>query len=318
MLFPLCPSIPTTAAFRCTLSRKMNKRLIGVAVSAVILALVVTAYAGLGAQGRGQGGFGGGFGGGGGSDIKNGGGGYGMNTSCLMGGSQFDNGAGDLATPRDINRVGFVYARVKYHVHNWQRGELPWHHDYPDGDAMFPENLGLLTMTMTERNSYQIVDIDSKELFKYPFLYMSEPGYLDLYPADVKNLREYFDRGGFLLLDDFRAKEDRTYQWDNMAEQMAKVFPDRKIEPVPANHPIFHAFFDLDPKDMLPPYANGDSGPLQFLSISDDKGRIQVMIDFNNDISEYWQTLDRGTCSIHESGRAVQLGVNYAMYAMTH
>jgi hypothetical protein len=42
------------------------------------------------------------------------------------------------------------------------------------------------------------------------------------------------------------------------------------------------------------------------------------MIDFNNDISECWQALDVGACSIHEAGMAVKLGVNYAVYAMTH
>jgi hypothetical protein len=36
------------------------------------------------------------------------------------------------------------------------------------------------------------------------------------------------------------------------------------------------------------------------------------------DISEYWQALDVGECSIHESGTVVELGVNYAVYAMTH
>jgi hypothetical protein len=195
---------------------------------------------------------------------------------------------------------------------------VPWHHDYPDGDTMFPDNLGRLTSIVTDPNSYQIVDVDSNDLFQYPFIYMSEPGYLDLLPADVKNLREYFDRGGFLLMDDFRGNENNPSQYENMQEQMEKVFPDRMIQPVPASHPIFHTFFDLNPADMLPPYTNNDSGPVQFLGISDDKGRIQVMIDFNNDISEYWQALDVGTCSIHESGRAVQLGVNYAIYAMTH
>jgi hypothetical protein len=183
---------------------------------------------------------------------------------------------------------------------------------------MFPDNLGKLTLVSTDPNAYQIVDIDSKELFKYPFIYMSEPGYLDLLPDDVKNLREYFDRGGFLLMDDFRGKPGRMYQFENMQQEMAKVFPDRPIEIVSANHPIFHTFFDLDPKDMVAPYENEDSGPVEFLAISDEKGRIQVMIDFNNDISEYWQALDIGQCSIHESGRAVQLGINYAIYAMTH
>jgi hypothetical protein len=104
-----------------------------------------------------------------------------------------------------------------------------------------------------------------------------------------------------------------------MQEQMSKVFPDRMIERVPPSHPIFHSFFELNPADMEAPYfIPGESGPVEFLSISDDKGRIQVMIDFNNDISEYWQALDVGQCSIHEAGRAVQLGINYAIYAMTH
>ena len=69
---------------------------------------------------------------------------------------------------------------------------------------------------------------------------------------------------------------------------------------------------------MLPPYRQAQSGEPEFLSINDARGNIRVMIDFNNDISEYWQALDVGVCSIHEAGTAVQLGVNYAIYAMTH
>ena len=103
-----------------------------------------------------------------------------------------------------------------------------------------------------------------------------------------------------------------------MQEQMKKLFPDREIQPVPASHPIFHTFFDINPTEMLPPYRMFNSGNIQFLGILDSKGRIQVMIDFNNDLSEYWQALDVCECSIRESGMAVKLGVNYAMYAMTH
>jgi len=285
----------------------MNKKLIVTAIIATTLGLVVTAHAQLdGLFGLGQGG------------RNGGGGGYGGRT-CMVPGSRNGTGEADTAIPRDINRAGFVYARVRYHIGRRWGNEVPWHHDYPDGDTMFPDNLGRLTTVTTDPNSYQIVDIDSKELFQYPFIYMSEPGYLDLLPADVKNLREYFDRGGFLLMDDFRGVGENMGQFYNMQEQMAKVFPDRTIESVTPNHPIFHSFFDLNPADMVAPYImQGESGPVQFLAISDDKGRIQVMIDFNNDISEYWQALDVGTCSIHESGRAVQLGINYAIYAMTH
>ena len=76
--------------------------------------------------------------------------------------------------------------------------------------------------------------------------------------------------------------------------------------------------FDLDIKNMLPPYRMYNSGEPQFFAITDPKGNIQVMIDFNNDISEYWQALDVGQCSLHDSATAVELGVNYAVYAMTH
>ena len=128
---------------------------------------------------------------------------------CLVPGYR-GTGEEDGSIPRDIDRSGFVYARVRYHAQPFwreQMGEAPWHHDYPDGDTMLPDSLGRLTSAHTTANSYQIVDIDSKELFQYPFAYMSEPGYLNLLPNDVKNLREYFDRGGFLLIDDFRGNE---------------------------------------------------------------------------------------------------------------
>jgi Domain of unknown function (DUF4159) len=226
-----------------------------------------------------------------------------------------------LPTPRKIDRTGFVYARVRYHTQPWWREEMrevPWHHDYPDGDTMFPTSLGRLTTTKTNPDSYQIVDIDSKELFQYPFVYLSEPGYLNLLPADAQNLREYLDRGGFLLLDDFRGNPYDHSQFDNMREELKKVYPDREIRPIDASHPIFHTFFEIDPRDMLPPYRMPNSGDVQFLGISDPKGRVQIMIDFNNDISEYWQALDVGECSIREAGLAVKLGINYALYAMTH
>jgi hypothetical protein len=260
-----------------------------------------------------------------GGQARRGGGGFGFNNGptggqCLVPGTRDGgNGEEDLPTPRKFEKQGFVYGRVRYHIHPVRMREVPWHHDYPDGDSMFPATLGRLTLTDTDFNSFQIVDIDSKELFKYPFVYMSEPGYLDLLPADVKNLREYLDRGGFLLMDDFRGNPELDMsQYDNMRFQMKKVFPDREIQPVPPNHAIFHSFYDINPKNMLPPYRIYPSGEPEFLGIFDAKGNIQVMIDFNNDISEYWQALDTGACSIHEAGLAVELGVNYAVYAMTH
>jgi len=238
--------------------------------------------------------------------------------ACLVYGSPSGYASQD-ATPRKIDRSGFVYARLRYHVSPyWRGGEVPWHHDYPDGDTMLPDSLSRLTSVNTKADSFQIVDVDSKELFKYPFVYMSEAGYLDLLPNDVKNLREYLDRGGFLFVDDFRGNESDMSEMQNFIEQLIKLYPDRMLVPLPASHPIFHSFFEVDPMNMLPPYTMRNSGKPQFLGLSDDKGRLQIMVDFNNDASEYWQALDVGVCSIHEASTAVQLGINYAIYAMSH
>ncbi len=239
--------------------------------------------------------------------------------NCLLAG--FGGGEPDELGERKMDRSGFVYARLRYHPVEWWRqrtSEIPWHHDYPSGDTMLPDALSRLTNVHTTRESYQIVDIDSKELFKFPFVYLAEPGLLDLLPADVKNLREYLDRGGFLFIDDFRGNERDNSEMENLIVELQKLYPDRNLVPLPRTHPIFSAFFETDPTNMLPPYRRPNSGEPQFLGLSDDKDRLVIMVDFNNDLSEYWQTLDVGLCSINESGTAVQLGINYVIYAMTH
>ncbi len=121
----------------------------------------------------------------------------------------------------------FTYARIRYHMTDdaiFVR-EVPWHHDYPFGDEAFPAFLKEVTRVHTQSSAYQIVDIDSPELFKYPFAYLCEPGYLDLNKKDAGNLREYLDRGGFVMVDDFRGSR----HLENLVRQMKKVYPNRGI-----------------------------------------------------------------------------------------
>ena len=116
----------------------MNKRLI--AITIFFLGMSVFAFAQFGGRG-GRGGGGGRFDGGDGGGQTGG--------RCLVPG-YFGSGEEDLPTPRKIDRSGFVYARVRYHLQPWWRQEtreVPWHHDYPDGDTMFPTSLGRLTTT---------------------------------------------------------------------------------------------------------------------------------------------------------------------------
>jgi len=207
----------------------------------------------------------------------------------------------------------FTYARIRYHMTDdaiFVR-EVPWHHDYPFGDEAFPAFLKEVTRVHTQTSAYQIVDIDSPDLFKYPFAYLCEPGYLDLNKKDAGNLREYLDRGGFVMVDDFRGSR----HLENLVRQMKKVYPNRDIIPLDVSHPIFNSFYMIESLDMKPPYGNM---PVQFLGLQDDHGRLQMVIDYNNDLSEFWEWLDRGELPLHDAALSLKFGVNYVMYAMTH
>jgi hypothetical protein len=228
------------------------------------------------------------------------------------------------APPRDSE---FVYARIRYHM--TQDGlfmrEAPWHHDYPYSDGTFPTVLGEVTNVKTGPTSYQIVDIDSPELFKYPFAYLSEPGFIDLNPKDVVNFREYLDRGGFVLVDDFRTSASSHYKFGgpeddigNFRRQLKKMYPDRDFVRLDLSDPIFNTFYKITSLNMTAPYIFPGQGPVEFLGLRDTHGNLQMVLDNNNDISEFWEWINEGRMSMHEAATSFHFGINDVMYALTH
>ena len=216
----------------------------------------------------------------------------------------------DSEPPKDAE---FTYARIRYHMTPdaiFVR-EVPWHHDYPYGDETFPTFVKEVSRVHTASNAYQIVDIDSPELFKYPFAYLCEPGYLELNDKDTKNFREYLERGGFVMVDDFRGPRHLS----NLVYQMKKVFPNRNMVPLTVSHSIFDSFYKIESLDMRPPYG---PGPVEFLGLEDDHGRLMMVIDYNNDLSEFWEWLDEGSLSLHDAAVSLKFGTNYLIYALTH
>src|SRR5579884_4562903 len=148
------------------------------------------------------------------------------------------------------NEPEFVYARIRYHMtfDGARMREVAWHHDYPYSDEMFPSVLSEVTSIKTSNAAYKIVDIDNPELFKYPFAYMCEAGFLDLRPQDVVNLREWLDRGGFLMVDDLRTSDYSHYTGgfeddiSHLRGEIKKMYPDRDFIRLELSDPIFNTF----------------------------------------------------------------------------
>jgi hypothetical protein len=53
-------------------------------------------------------------------------------------------------------------------------------------------------------------------------------------------------------------------------------------------------------------------------AVSDDSGRVMVAIAFNNDVGDSWQWADDPDYPQESASLGMRMGVNFAVYAMTH
>jgi hypothetical protein len=223
----------------------------------------------------------------------------------------FPDRSGDI----DENVFNFVRIRYNGYISSWagRRWDPPWAHDYDRAERNFLKILSELTTIETNNDAYLILDLNNPEIMKYPVLYVSEPGYWNCTEQETSNLREYFDRGGFVIFDDFR---NQSGEWNNFASCMKQVYPDRPIEELTVDHPVFHCFFDIEDLDMVSPYPV--PGRPTFYGMHDEDGRLQMVANFNNDIGDYWEWSDTSLAPIELSNEAYRFGVNYIIYALTH
>ena len=121
-------------------------------------------------------------------------------------------------------------------------GHFGWSHNYPSSDENFNGFILQSTRIDIEVPSYRIVELGSDEVFDYPFAYVSEPGEMDLTEKEVENLREFINRGGFVLMDDF----DGPWQLDTMRSQVRRAFPDRSFIRLEPDHRLFQILFHLN------------------------------------------------------------------------
>ena len=228
----------------------------------------------------------------------------------------FAGSASPTKVPKE--QAEYTFARVEF---NWfggrgavnVEGQPPWAHDYPRSEDFFLAMVGQVTGVATDVEAFDIVQLDSEEIFKYPYLYFSEPGWMDLTDEEEENLREYFDRGGFAMFDDFRGRH-----LINLEDQMRRVYPDRELIRLDIKEPIFHSFYELESLDVTPAYPDENGIGASFWGMKDETGRLILIANAANDFGEFWEDIDRGHEALHPAVESFQFGINYLIYAMTH
>lgn len=202
------------------------------------------------------------------------------------------------------------------------RGGGSWGTDYPRSDRHLLQGVRRLTRIHT-RSVEQVVDLDgTDDVYNWPMLYAVEVGYWSLSDEQAKQLREFLDRGGFLMVDDFHG----TYEWEVFAESLKKVFPDRPVVELDDSDPIFHSIYDLSHREQIPGmqwFRSGDTFErdgfeARWRAVHDGKGRIVTAICHNMDLGDAWEWSDDPNYPEKWASIAYRIAMNYFMYDLTH
>ncbi len=201
----------------------------------------------------------------------------------------------------------FTFVRLQYQSGNW------------DTDPRMPSNLlnSLVEYTTLKVNTQEkVIPLDSPELFKYPFCYISGHRLVQFTPKEKSNFEQYVKRGGFVFADDCNHDIDGLFA-RSFEEQIAQCFGNRALKKIPNNHAIYSSFFKFDdgpPVTSFELNGWGDDLVHDYLKAVEVNGRIGVLYS-NKDYGCEWDYDFRNKRWLAEDN--TKFGVNIIMYALT-
>ena len=222
------------------------------------------------------------------------------------------------------DKAEFTWSRLHYNdsgrrFGGFRRGS--WSTDYPKADRQFLFAFKRLTR-IDARPTEQIVDLDSDDIYNWPFVYAVQVESWSFSPTQAARMREYLLKGGFLMVDDFHGTAD----WESFMAGMRMVFPDRPVEELADNDEMFHVLYDLGQRFQVPgeqyvstgrTYENDGFVP-HWRAIRDDNGRVVVAICYNMHLGDAWEWADDPRYPERFASLAFRVGIDYIAYSMTH
>jgi len=123
--------------------------------------------------------------------------------------------------PPDTGRKGeFALGRLRYRSPNdYVAPYTRWGIDVNKCDRIFIGVIRRITRIDTEPIE-DIVDVSDDHIYDLPWLLAGSVGDWKFSPSEAQRLRNYFDRGGFLMVDDFHNERE----WGNFMAGMHKDF----------------------------------------------------------------------------------------------
>ena len=195
----------------------------------------------------------------------------------------------------------FKIARLKY------SGGGDWYNDQS-------AEVNLLRFVRENTNinvepAYEFVDVNSEQLFIYPFVFMTGHGNIVFNEQEVRRMRTYLENGGFLYADDDYGM-DKAFR-----REMKKIFPGQELVELPFSHGIYHSQFEFS--NGPPKTHEHDKKPPQGFGLFHN-GRLVVYYTFESNPSDGWTDADVHNDPPDKRQEALRFGTNIIVWALTN
>lgn len=205
-----------------------------------------------------------------------------------------------------MDKSKFVFARLRYKSGDW------------DTDQRMPANIlnSLIEYTTIPVDPVEkIIDLDSNEIFAYPFCYISGHKLVQFDAQEAANFKKYVLQGGFVFADDCNHDIDGLFA-KSFEAQMNVLFGNDCLQKISKQHEIYRSFFHFEkgpPSTVFELNGWGDDLIHDYLKVIEINGRVGVLYS-NKDYGCEWDYDFRNKRFLAEDN--TKFGVNIIVYAM--
>lgn len=172
------------------------------------------------------------------------------------------------------------------------------------------------------------VPVDSSDLFLCPFLLASDVGTMSITTTEALALRDYFEKGGMLWVDDYWGSASQR-QWEGV---LGQVLPGQWPYAPDWEHPVYNQHYQIRNHlqmsnvgsrrgdDTWRASERGEDSPLTPLQlVNNSKGDVAIIMTHNSDVADGWERDGESEAYTLEYGfDSYALGINVLLYALSH
>lgn len=163
----------------------------------------------------------------------------------------------------------------------------------------------------------QELKLSDPNIFNAPILYITGHETFQLSDAETQNLREYLNKGGFLLAEACCGR--RAFNAAFLRE-MKKVFPDRSLSPLPPESPLFSLPNRIKTIGITPALSSQLGGKTtiapNLLSLELNGQAAAIYSPYG--MCGGWEMAQNPYALGYDDAGSLSLGENVLMYTMTH